>query len=771
LAGIVGCACNLLFLTNKKGQRKPNFTYFPYFYVAFCFKPASMMSKLLFQFVLVILSFKSFGQFEIERNDFAREGQNFIYNISEFKPSDKLRLKDLSRDMVDFTPYRSLDYDTIEFVNPDSTNFGENFTKANLAIYSSKRNVLYLYDDNSAIREVGNVGDYLEVQAEVIIVFEDRFTFMKFPMELHSKYKDSTFKDIRIPYHYYNFQDSVRKDMKVWAESEVDTVCTIVTPYGRYKTLREKITIRRQIDGYEFSPHGGWIPASKYRERSRRVIYRWYAKGEGLPIAEVWENAQGFITKIKYQVNDPMVIKLIPVDLKCKGQNDGMVMAGVTGGIPYYDFEWDNGAKTQNITGLKNGTYTVTVTDNRKQTKSATVTIYEPQVALHVNLDATQITCYGARNGSIKANVITGHPPYKYQWSNFRKDSVLTNISPGRYWLTVVDSMMCKSSDTVDITQPDKLDIKLIPIKLKCKGRPEGEIKTEITGGTPDYQIVWADGSTQINRNHLAAGKYSAQVSDKNGCKDSAKVIIMEPARPFEYKLSVNHINCNGLQQGSVYVQPKGGYQPYKIMWSTGDSISKLDSLCPGLYTFTLQDANECTFTDTANILEPEKQLQMKLFSKNETSLGGDGEILICADGGSLPYKFDKWPFKEKNFQHVKKLKSGIYKLTLTDANGCTVNDSVEVKADIVKPFFVHNCAEAFPFSRNFADKEGFVYLDQPAISKIIAYNIWGDLVADEEIINGELPSRLYKLPEGLYLYYIIGKNGKAQMKAKFSSL
>jgi hypothetical protein len=80
-----------------------------------------------------------------------------------------------------------------------------------------------------------------------------------------------------------------------------------------------------------------------------------------------------------------MILAPPPVTIACKGTNvsvyggsDGKVDATPEGGVPPYSFSWASSQKTEDISGLKIGTYTITVTDAIGQTATCSSTISEP---------------------------------------------------------------------------------------------------------------------------------------------------------------------------------------------------------------------------------------------------------------------------------------------------------------------------------------------------------------------------------------------------------
>ena len=77
---------------------------------------------------------------------------------------------------------------------------------------------------------------------------------------------------------------------------------------------------------------------------------------------------------------DPLVLQLEPTHATAYGGSDGAVDLTVSGGSTPYQYQWSNGATTQDISNLTAGTYSVTVTDAGTQTRADSATIRQPVV-------------------------------------------------------------------------------------------------------------------------------------------------------------------------------------------------------------------------------------------------------------------------------------------------------------------------------------------------------------------------------------------------------
>jgi hypothetical protein len=125
-------------------------------------------------------------------------------------------------------------------------------------------------------------------------------------------------------------------------------------------------------------------------------------------------------------------------------------------------------------------------------------------------------------------------------------------------------------------------------------------------GGTAPYTYSWSPaGGTGATSTNLPAGTYTVTVIDANGCISSDDITINEPT-PIAAQATPTDALCNGSNSGSASVNAAGGTSPYTYSWSGGGGTgATANNLAAGNYTVTLTDANGCTTTATATVLQP----------------------------------------------------------------------------------------------------------------------------------------------------------------------
>jgi gliding motility-associated-like protein len=257
----------------------------------------------------------------------------------------------------------------------------------------------------------------------------------------------------------------------------------------------------------------------------------------------------------------------------------GAATVVATGGFIPYTYLW-NTTPVQNAataTGLGAGYYVVTVTDKNKCVKIDSVEI-KATSSLKIKIDSTkQVTCFGFNNGSAFVKVISGGKPgFTFTWNTLPQQTTqkAVNLKPGSYTVTVIDTSGCIATDSVKITEPQKLLLKIDSvIHPVCYGMPVGSAYVAASEGTKPYTYEWNSFPVQTTpkATQLLAGNYMVTVTDSNQCVDSAKVTIKE-GRKITVKPQKEDTVCTGH---TITLKATGanGIAPYIYIWKPAGPV------------------------------------------------------------------------------------------------------------------------------------------------------------------------------------------------------
>ncbi len=362
-------------------------------------------------------------------------------------------------------------------------------------------------------------------------------------------------------------------------------------------------------------------------------------------------------------------------NVSCNGGTDGTATITVSGGTMPYTYLWSDGQTTASATGLAAGTYSVTATDANGCTISSSATITEP-TALSEVTTSTNVSCYGGTDGSAMITVSGGTMPYTYSWSDGQTTASATGLAAGTYTVTATDANGCYIMQTVTITEPTLLTEVTTSTDVSCNGGTDGTATITVSGGTMPYTYLWSDGQITASATGLAAGTYSVTVTDANGCTISSSATITEPTALSEVTTSTD-VSCNGGTDGIATITVSGGTAPYTYLWSDGQTTASATGLAAGTYTVTVTDANGCTISSSATITEP-TALSEVTTSTDITCYGlNDGTAMIAVSGGTMPYTY-MWS-NQQSTASISGLSAGTYSVTVTDANGCYIMQTVTI--------------------------------------------------------------------------------------------
>jgi hypothetical protein len=369
-------------------------------------------------------------------------------------------------------------------------------------------------------------------------------------------------------------------------------------------------------------------------------------------------------------------------DATCGDSQDGTATVTVSGGTAPFSFSWSDPAtqSTQTALGLSPGNYFVTVTDANGCTAIGNEVVEAPMPVV-LTTTATDVTCFGANDGTASASIQGGDPSfYNFLWNDPASSTSpnITGLAPGVYMLMVTDTNGCMVSADVTIAEPSALVLAMSSQAATCFDGNDGQASVVATGGTGAYQYTWsATGSpNQPSIGNLAPGTYSVTVTDANGCTASNSTVVDAPEKVTPVIASSN-VLCAGDTNGTASASVTGGNAPYTFLWSNGATSASLANLAPGSYGLTVTDATGCTGTATTTISEP-PALTLAI-NKTDVICEDDftGTATAVPAGGVAPYSY-LWGGGQITVS-VGFLGVGSYIVTVTDANGCQISGTTTI--------------------------------------------------------------------------------------------
>jgi gliding motility-associated-like protein len=402
-------------------------------------------------------------------------------------------------------------------------------------------------------------------------------------------------------------------------------------------------------------------------------------------------------TVVVSNLSSPVASVVTQTNVSCFGGNNGTVTLTGTGGATPYTYTLHTGQS--NGSGVFNGlsaiTYSLTITDAAGCNSASTFTVAQPAALVGSILNQTNTSCFSGSNGAVTITEAGGTGPFTYSLNGgaFGATPTFTGLSATDYTVTVQDGLGCTNNVPVTITQPTQVALTLTSANANCTDN-NGTATVVATGGTPGYTYSWTGGGgSAATTVPVIAGDYTVTVLDANLCPRTGAVTIGVTPGGTATIASTTNVTCNGANNGILNVSMGGNsVGPFTYSWTpnvgTGATVN---NLAPGAYAVVVTDSHGCIANTSGNISEP-VVLAVNFTSTNVScNAGSDGTISSTVTGGTAPYSYS-WSPGAFNTGIVSGLPVGVYTLTVTDAQGCTVTGTrtiVEPTALTVTPTIV----------------------------------------------------------------------------------
>ncbi len=421
----------------------------------------------------------------------------------------------------------------------------------------------------------------------------------------------------------------------------------------------------------------------------------------------------------EFTLKDPLPLVIASNDIKgisCFNENDGEIYITPNGGTPPYRYAWSNGETTQQISGLREGVYNVSVYDSVNCLTQHVFYLNSPDELEVINLQLKHPTCSGGSDGAIALEMQGGTPPYQYDWGEYGRDNSINNLTEGSVNLNVIDSNNCLFEETYQLYGPEQKYITGIPKETTiCNG---SNFRYEPDGNWAN--VSWYFNDVLVTSGNtfdaLEGGDYNVIATDDDGCQASTSFTVTALENP----LNADFVFDSEIETGDTIIFIDISWPvPQHVEWVLPDSIELLtadESLfyqevvfnSPGIYKFGMKAYDEGCVDFIEQLVEvhdhesvaegrwTEKQqrevvILESLISPNPTI--GDFEVEVKLSKPS-PAKISFYDFErnqidsQKNDLHKtthyfnireRNLVAGIYLLLIT------AGEHVQVKKVIVK--------------------------------------------------------------------------------------
>lgn len=390
---------------------------------------------------------------------------------------------------------------------------------------------------------------------------------------------------------------------------------------------------------------------------------------------------------------NPFELDVDVQDIACAGFTNGSITLNGSGGTAPYFYSFNNGPfdVVNEITDLNPGPVSYAAVDASGCLIANFVIISDPVNPIQIgNTLINGAACFGEASGSVAVLAFGGTGVFEYSSDNgqtYQNDNFMTGLAAGFYTVKVRDSNGCMASIEVEVTQPQPLSVQVAGQQnLNCDNGINGAVTLSADGGTPTYVYAINNGTFQTSNifSLLAAGTYSLEVNDINGCSAFTTATIFAeggvPVPSFSQLVSGTAVQfINTSTNGISY------------LWDFGDGNTSTD-ISPihlyaehGIYTVTLTVTNECgdvqfsQLVSTINIgiddlagvkLNVYPNPSNGIFNLEIDGAGTTTAISVSDLTGREVYSTQAQPMLNRLNINLSELAKGSYLITATTANG-----------------------------------------------------------------------------------------------------
>ena len=441
------------------------------------------------------------------------------------------------------------------------------------------------------------------------------------------------------------------------------------------------------------------------------------------------------VTSSVVMVSEPATtITAIPTvtdRIKCGIGQTGAFSVETTGGWGNYQYrllvggaphsKYGTYTSTNLFEGLVANTYTVEVKDENGCVATLTQVMAAP-TPINANVTHTDVTCFGAREGSITVQSISGGSGnYTYELKELggaivrgaQTSTTFTGLDARTYVLNIIDGWGCDAQVEITIDEPSELGVVAsIASPLTCNN--PATVSITVTGGTPPYTYYQvgnasplAGNSIQVGNGGQPLGDYEFYVTDSKGCRSKvSNKVSITALEPLQLHVNTEDafVKCNGESSARITFSATGalGNYQYKLyksgVHSTTASATQVNAtdwaftgLNKGRYQVEVISV-DCTVSRTVDVDESPAFTVATATTDITCNAMRDGTISMTVTGGAGDVQYAISPRLDRFVSegYFTNLGRGQYVVRAQDKNGCFVDEVFTIHEPDVLNAVIH---------------------------------------------------------------------------------
>lgn len=386
-----------------------------------------------------------------------------------------------------------------------------------------------------------------------------------------------------------------------------------------------------------------------------------------------------------------MQAELLAKDPLCYDSQDGFMAIGqVHGGTGAYQLAINENPFPLPFKAddLAFGAYSIILTDSFQCTWDTMVHLIRPaELSLILNSESNlPILC-----GSEDAIQLTAETDVAtIQWNTGEKEQNITVTNPAIYTATVTNSVGCQKSASLEILQKS-IPTPKIQQTAFCQ---ESEI-TQLFLNEKYESIRWSNRSQTDTISVDEEQIYWVEVQDENKCSGTDTLMLKRTLlRP---DLLIQDPLCFGNQDGFIAVdQVQGGNAPYQLNWEQ-EQIAvpwEINDLAEGVYKLKITDSSLCSWDTTLQLFQPEP-LMLDVGEDQILKFGDSLQLIVTSNFED----WQQWEWTANGLPLIDAIQmptvcpitSTIYKLSVSNTNGCNIEDELLMNINRNIPVYAPN--------------------------------------------------------------------------------